>query len=310
MGCPSASAMRSITSFCCNIVVLLCYLLCFNFGIVNGIGQVIDAVNCGGPEHTDVHGIKYRADPLEGKTGIASDYGRRHLIQRIDIPDQPLYQTERYTLEDALRYVTRVPKDVDGDYVLVLKFSEVYFGGPNLKVFDVVLNDRYEVIKNLDIFSKVGRGTAHDEVIPFQIRNQQIIIADRISEFNGKLVINLKRGSHDNPKINAFYIMKGGPEDVPPLAPLEMPGGEEDDVNEDIESDAALTSRRAGEQQDSARTGERGAGRETTDANTEFASGRKAANPYEDQEATTLVIPILIVIVCAIPAILLLCRLS
>ena len=46
--------------------------------------------------------------------------------------------------------------DGDGDYLLVLKMSEVYFNAPNMKVFDVVLNGDLTVSSDLDIFEKVN----------------------------------------------------------------------------------------------------------------------------------------------------------
>lgn len=79
----------------------------------------------------DVHGIKYRADPLEGQAGISSDHGRRYLISRIPPEDNPLFQTERYGLK-TFQYDIKLPED--GEYVLVIKFSEVYFEMPNQKV--------------------------------------------------------------------------------------------------------------------------------------------------------------------------------
>jgi len=65
--------------------------------------------------------------------GVASDHGKRYLIGRIPPEDQILYQTERYHT-DNFEYVVELDKPADGDYVLVLKFSEVYFESPNLKV--------------------------------------------------------------------------------------------------------------------------------------------------------------------------------
>ena len=51
---------------------------------------------------------------------------------------------------------TRSQVDGDGDYLLVLKMSEVYFNAPNMKVFDVVLNGDLTVSSDLDIFEKVS----------------------------------------------------------------------------------------------------------------------------------------------------------
>lgn len=55
-----------------------------------------------------------------------------------------------------------------------------------IKVFDVSLNDAI-VIKDLDIFEKVGRGVAHDEMVPFQVRQNKIIINGKGSPFNSEI---------------------------------------------------------------------------------------------------------------------------
>ena len=38
-------------------------------------------------------------------------------------------------------------------------------------MFDGAVNGEHTIVHELDIFSKVGRGVAHDEIIPFSIRN-------------------------------------------------------------------------------------------------------------------------------------------
>ena len=133
---------------------------------VQSVGQIIYAVNCGADAHTDIYGIHYERDPLNNKVGIASDYGKRLIIGRVSQNDQILYQTERYHTNT---FGYDIPLNTDGEYVMVLKFCEVYFNAPDQKVFDVVLNDDHTVVSDLDIFDKVGRGIAHDEYVPFQI---------------------------------------------------------------------------------------------------------------------------------------------
>jgi hypothetical protein len=95
-----------------------------------GIGEVIWAVNCGGEAHTDIHGIRYQEDNLQ--VGISSDYGKSLMIQRVVPQDQILYQTERYNM-NTFGYT--LPLTKDGNYVLVLKFSEVWFTSPGQKVY-------------------------------------------------------------------------------------------------------------------------------------------------------------------------------
>lgn len=108
-----------------------------------GIGEVIWAVNSGGETHTDVHGIVYESDPLEQeKVGIASDYGKTLMIGRVNPQDQILYQTERYHMSN---FGYEVPIKGGGDFVLVLKFCEVWFTSPGKKV--ICTNNFYVLLK-------------------------------------------------------------------------------------------------------------------------------------------------------------------
>lgn len=86
--------VRPMSSFV-NVFYASAIILCI-FVRVDSIGQIIYAVNAGGDVHTDVNGIRYESDPLAGRVGIASDYGKRLLIGRVSPNDHILYQTERY----------------------------------------------------------------------------------------------------------------------------------------------------------------------------------------------------------------------
>ena len=90
---------------------------------------MVYAVNCGGEAHIDVNGIHYLRDT--NKMGTASDYGKQLLIGRVSQKDQIIYQTERY---HTSTFGYDIPVSEDGRYLLVLKFSEVYFNAPNMKV--------------------------------------------------------------------------------------------------------------------------------------------------------------------------------
>ena len=87
---------------------------------VCGVGKVIFAVNCGGDAHVDSNGIRYQKDSLE--------------IGRVSDLDAVLYQTERY---HHANFGYDIPITEDGDYVLVLKFCEVYFNSPGMKVLNI-----------------------------------------------------------------------------------------------------------------------------------------------------------------------------
>lgn len=107
-------------------------------------------------------------------------------------------------------------------------------------MFDVRLNG-HVVVKDLDIFDRVGHSTAHDEIVPFSIRRGKLSVQGEVSTFNGKLAVEFVKvgdaragagvsappagrlhrcvcvfscfqGYYDNPKVCALYVMKGTPE--------------------------------------------------------------------------------------------------
>ncbi|XP_016373225.1 malectin-like [Sinocyclocheilus rhinocerous] len=250
--------------------------------------RVIWAVNAGGDAHTDVHGIHYKKDPLEGKLGKASDYGVRLPILRSSPEDQILYQTERYN-EDTFGY--EIPIREEGDYILVLKYAEVYFAQSQQKVFDVRLNG-HVVVKDLDIFDRVGHSTAHDEIVPFSIKRGKLSVHGEVSTFNGKLAVEFVKGYYDNPKICALYVMKGKLEDVPKLQP--HPGLEKREEEE--------------EEEDEGEGGESEKKSTSTSPKNLVRSGPRTPNPYATDNSS-LMFPILVAFGVFIPTLFCLCRL-
>nr|CAB3263861.1 malectin-A [Phallusia mammillata] len=258
-------------------------------------GKVVYAVNAGGDEHTDSFGIHYLTDPLS--IGVKSDYGRRQAVIRAAPNDNILYQTERW--HDA-SFSYDIPVKDEGDYVLVLKFAEVYFYGPNLKVFNVRLNDQHLVAQDLDIFKKVGHSTAHDEIIPLTIRKGKLSVMGEFSTFEGVLKLELVKGQADNPKICAFYLMKGTPDDVPKLPQLKKPVDDEDDSEEEYDEETEDPVEPASSSKKS--TSKNG------NKKSKIKSGPAAANPYAE-DSSSLVMPIMIAFGLFIPTLLCLCRL-
>jgi len=259
----------------CQLVSLLgtVFLL---LGEVRGLGDAVYAVNCGGEAHTDIFGIKFEKDTA--KVGTPSDYGKQLMIGRVPQPDQILYQTERY---HGATFGYDMPVDGDGDYLLVLKMSEVYFNAPNMKVFDVVLNGDLTVSSDLDIFEKVGRGVAHDEYIEFSIEGNTILYQGEESEISaGKIRVEFIKSYRDNPKINSIVLIKGSLEDWPKLAPLPVEP-EEDEVADDL--------------------------KESTSARRK-PSGPRVADPYTEEDSSSM-LPIFVAIGAFIPLVFCLCRL-
>ena len=120
-----ADSFQQISRCCFNVILFLVILILSNFALhVHCIGEVIYAVNSGGSSHTDLNGVHYQADKLS--VGIPSDFGKSVQISRVAPADQILYQTERYHVAD---FGYNIPIKHEGDFVLVFKFSEVYFKG-------------------------------------------------------------------------------------------------------------------------------------------------------------------------------------
>ncbi len=167
--------------------------------------KVVHAINCGGYPYTDKAGISYSSDKFfdGGKT---SDYGMNYDISNTD--DMIIYQTERWSSE-TLTY--SLPLKGDGVYTLILKFSEVYFTRANEKVFDIALGKK-TVVKNLDIYEKVGKGNAYDEYVEFILKNNKIYFNGNECNYayeNEQLKLKFLKGSKDNPKINGILLYKG-----------------------------------------------------------------------------------------------------
>ncbi|XP_046904466.1 malectin [Hypomesus transpacificus] len=287
-------AMRRVTvplvaGLVAAVVSLLAEQCWANSGGPSLAERVIWAVNAGGEAHTDMHGINYKKDPLEGKVGKASDYGLRLPILRSSPEDQVLYQTERYN-EDTFGY--EVPIREEGDYILVMKYSEVYFAQSQQKVFDVRLNG-HTVVKDLDIFERVGHSTAHDEIVSFSIHRGKLSVQGGVSTFNGKLNVEFVKGYYDNPKVCALYVMKGTLEDVPKLQPHPGLGKREEEEEEEEEPEG----------------GEEG-GKKTASAAPKYRvqSGPRTPNPYA-ADNSSLMFPILVAFGVFIPTLFCLCRL-
>lgn len=267
-----------------KVYLLILAVVCCVLGQVQSLGQIIYAVNAGGDVHTDSNGVKYESDPLAGKVGIASDYGKRLIIGRVPSSDHILYQTERYHTNT---FGYDIPVNGDGDFVLVLKFCEVYFEAPDQKVFDVVLNGEHTIVADLDIFAKVDKGVAHDEYIPFQITQGKLTIAGEESEVVGnKIKLEFIKGYKDNPKINAFYVMKGTLDEVPKLPPI---------VNPESQSDQA--SKQSSDEEE-----------EEDKSQKRPRTVPKVADPYESEDSS-IMLPVFIVIGAFIPVLFCLCRL-
>lgn len=190
------------------------------------------AINAGGSELTGHGGILYGGDlddAMQASGGLTA-----HVpipIARAQPDDLLLYQTERYGLE-TFSYEFATPPS--GRYTLVLRFAEVAFDEAGKKVFNIVLNEKHTIVRDLDIYGRVGHGTAHDEYVPFIIKESSTLkFRRKTSKVADTIKLEFAKGQHDNPKICAFAIIKGTLADAQRLIPSNNPDpGTKSDVVE------------------------------------------------------------------------------
>jgi hypothetical protein len=143
-------------------------------------------VNCGGNGYTDTLGRYWSAD--YGYNGGLT-YSTSSSVS--NTADPSLYQTERYSA-GKFSYQFSVP---NGTYTINLKFADIYFKSPGLRIFNVALNGS-TVLSNFDIIAQTGGGNiATDRQFMANVTNGQILL-----DFLPVV---------QDPKINAIEIVAG-----------------------------------------------------------------------------------------------------
>jgi len=148
-------------------------------------GEVVVALNSGGNAYRSATGIQYIGDASTGWVSGGSTYATTDTIAGTQ--DDVLYQTERYGT-----FAYTIPLD-NGSYDIVLKFAEIYQDTPNARIFHVDI-EGVRVIKNLDLFLRIGKNRAYDVVVP-------VVLTDGVLNINFVTVA-------DNAKISALEIRK------------------------------------------------------------------------------------------------------
>jgi hypothetical protein len=138
------------------------------------------AVNAGGSQYTAADGTVYQGD--SGFSG-GNFYSTTAAIT--GTTDDRLYQSERYG-----NFSYKIPVD-DGDYLVTLKFAEIYWTKVGQRVFNVSIEGK-AVLNNLDLVAKVGPKAAYDVTFP-------ITVTDGLLSIGFKSVVN-------NAKVSAIEI--------------------------------------------------------------------------------------------------------
>lgn len=201
-----------------GLVVSICLLLPLVHASLNK-NKVVVAINCGSRTayRSEESGVTFTADQYYNG-GVESTSGELYQNSWPDYQDIELYYSERYGKDESFSYNLPLPKtDIDGHYVLALKFSEVYFNSAKSKVFDIGLGTQ-TVIWGLDIYDKIGKFAPFDAFIEFDIKNKKVFylgetIPSAITT-KGDLLVNFLKGKADNPKVNAVVLVKGTLEDT------------------------------------------------------------------------------------------------
>ena len=198
-----------------NNILFYIYFLTINIIYINSRlnpSNVEIAINCGGPEFRTKSGVTYQKDDYY-LGGEASDFGTNSEIK--NTKEKEIYQTERWSTENL---IYNLPLKKDGKYVLVLKFSEVYFNNKGEKIFDFKIGDTV-ILDNIDIYAKVGKNNAYDEFIEFELKNNKLLVEgkeviDGYDSDNKKIKLTFVKKEADNTKINALLIVRGGLKDT------------------------------------------------------------------------------------------------
>jgi hypothetical protein len=184
------------------------------------------AINAGGETTIAANDEVFERDRyFQG--GVVSKKGQGLTINGTDSP--ALYQTERFAIGEELWYSLPIPFNVGHNdrgwtFVLTLKFVEVQFNATGKRMFGVNLNGLH-VLRDIDVFSMVGYGTAYDEHIEFKIDPDHYAIwvtsvgpmrvrIEQPAAFYGDLHVALTPTEFGNARLCAMQLQQGTLEEV------------------------------------------------------------------------------------------------
>lgn len=141
-------------------------------------GEVVFAVNSGGPDYTGSDGIQYLTDDAASFCSGGRIYSNSNNI--LGTTDRSLYQTERYG-----DFTYNIPLEND-DYEVTFKFAEIYHDSPNSRKFSMTV-ERSLVLSEFDIFKMAGKNVAYDVIIPVSLDDGRLTISFTTLADNAKL---------------------------------------------------------------------------------------------------------------------------
>jgi hypothetical protein len=151
------------------------------------------AVNAGGSQYTGADGTVYEAD-----AGFSGGNIYTTTAAIAGTTADRLYQSERYG-----NFSYKIPV-ANGDYLVTLKFAELYWSQVGQRVFNVSMEGKV-VLSNLDLVAKVGPKAAYNVTLP-------VTVTDGVLTIGFQSVVN-------NAKVSAIRVE---PKSVSVSAPLNV----------------------------------------------------------------------------------------
>ncbi len=173
---------------------------------------VVVRINAGGDAYTTESGIEFAADDARWLGGTSRAYETEGEIDATN--NDALYLSERWGGEFS--YNILVP---NGSYNVILHFAEIYWKGPEYRIFNVNIEGEEVEMANLDIFSEVGYYNALIRKFEqIEIHDGEINIVFNATKDNAKLsaieIVNTIDSSDDDDPSTALRINCGSDEDV------------------------------------------------------------------------------------------------
>jgi hypothetical protein len=169
----------------------------------NQDGQVVTAINAGGPEFTAGDGTVYEADSANGyftggSTFATGGSGTPSDPDIANTDDDTLYQSERYG-----DFSYEIPVSESGTYEVTLQFAEIYQGvssndapdsstpptdgtNENDRLFDVAIEGQ-TVVTSYDIYSEVGPLAASDKTYTVEVTDGTLNVEFSTVNDNAKI---------------------------------------------------------------------------------------------------------------------------
>ncbi|HKK32917.1 MAG TPA: malectin domain-containing carbohydrate-binding protein [Desulfomicrobiaceae bacterium] len=162
--------------------------------------DLVIALNAGDTSYTATDGTVYAADT--GFSGGTAKAARTDSAAIAGTEDDRLYQSERW---GSFGYSLPM---ANGNYVLTLKFAEIFWTDPDKRLFDVIVEGD-EVVTDLDLVAQVGPNAAHDVQIPVTVSDGSLDV-DFNTDVNHSKLSGLSVSRAAEPETPVAFAMNAG----------------------------------------------------------------------------------------------------